>query len=341
MSGSAPIVYFLYGDDEFAIAQFVKEMESKLGDAEIASMNSSRLDGKTISPEEVITIAGAMPFLARRRIVILDNPMENLIAKGNKTKSESSALKEVQRKFLGMLGKIPETTGLCLVEMVEEKEKKKKLQWFFDWAAKDPKRIFVKEFSLPKGPQMQRWILSKARELGGAFTPQAAGALSSLVGSDTRQAMQEIEKLLAYVNYRRSVDVDDVDMITADYSEADIFALVDAVSTQQPRQALSLLRKLFDQQEPMMTFAMIQRQFRLLLQAREVLDRGGNQAEIARQLKVHPFVSEKLNNQARRFALKQLEMVHRRLLDLDEEIKTGQIEVDLALETFVAAFTSQ
>jgi len=90
-----------------------------------------------------------------------------------------------------------------------------------------------------------------------------------------------------------------------------------------------------------MTFVMIQRQFRLLLQAREVIDQGGDAREIMKQLKLHPFVSEKLNNQARRFDLQQLETVYRRLLDMDEGIKTGQIDADLALQTFVAAFTIQ
>ena len=341
MSQAVPVIYFLYGDDEFAIAQYVKDMESKLGDPDIASMNISRLDGKTIHTEEIITTAGAMPFLARRRIVIVDNPLVNLIPRDKISEKEELVLKEAQDKFLEMLGKIPDTTGLCLVELITEKNKKKKLQWFFDRAQKDPDRTLIKEFNQPKGNQMAGWVQSKARTLGGAFTPQGATALASLVGNDTRLATQEIEKLLAYVNYQRAIDADDVDMNTADYAQADIFALVDAVSLQQPRQAMTLLLKLLDQQEPIMTFVMIQRQFRLLLQAREVIDQGGNAREIMKQLKIHPYVSEKLNNQARRFDIQQLEIVYRRLLDLDEGIKTGQIDADLALQTFVAAFTSQ
>lgn len=329
MSQAAPVVYLLHGDDEFAIAQFVKEMESKLGDPSIAEMNISRLDGKTLHPDEIITTAGAMPFLARRRLVILQQPLINIT-------SESE-----QRKFTRILEQIPETTGLIVVENISDRGRNKKIQWFLDWAKKDPHRTLIKEFNLPKGNQMIGWIHTKARNLGGAFTPQGATALASLVGNDTRLATQEIEKLMAFVNYQRAVDADDVDMITADYAQADIFALVDAVSLQQSRQAMSVLHKMLDQQDPMMIFAMVQRQFRLLIQAREVLDHGGGQAEIARQLKIHPFVAEKLNKQARQFDLKQLEMVYRRLLDLDEGIKTGQVDINLALQTFVAAFTSQ
>ena len=88
MSEFPPVIYFLYGDDEYAISQFVKEMEGKLGDESIASMNISRLDGKNTSLDEVISIARAMPFLTRRRIVILDNPMINLIARDHMSEKE-------------------------------------------------------------------------------------------------------------------------------------------------------------------------------------------------------------------------------------------------------------
>ncbi len=337
MSQSVPVIYFLYGDDEFAIAQFVKEMESKLGDSSIAEMNISRFGKQNYNFSELISTSVALPFLTRRRLIILSNP------------STYMSTKEFEEGLIPHFEQIPESTAFVLIEIpVDEdreikkfKERQKKQKIIFK--AVDPKsnRFFIQELRLPKGNQMAGWIQDKVRSLGGAFTPQGAAALASLVGNDTRLATQEIEKLLAFVNYQRAVDADDVDMITADYAQADIFALVDAVSVQQPRQEMTLLLKLLDQQEPIMTFVMIQRQFRLLLQAREVIDQGGDAREIMKQLKLHPFVSEKLNNQARRFDLQQLETVYRRLLDLDEGIKTGQIDADLALQTFVAAFTIQ
>ena len=85
---------------------------------------------------------------------------------------------------------------------------------------------------------------------------------------------------------------------------------------------------------------MVVRQFRLLLLAREVLDGGGNKADVIRDLKIHPFVADKLLGQVRRFDLHTLEMIYHRLLDLDEAIKTGEIPADLALDTLVAALTT-
>ena len=80
---------------------------------------------------------------------------------------------------------------------------------------------------------------------------------------------------------------------------------------------------------------MVVRQFRLLIQAREILDGRGNQNDVARALGVHPFVAEKAAQQAARFSIESLESIYRRLLKIDEGVKTSQVTLDLALDTLV------
>jgi DNA polymerase-3 subunit delta len=95
-----------------------------------------------------------------------------------------------------------------------------------------------------------------------------------------------------------------------------------------------------EQQDPFSIFGMVIRQFRLLLLTREILDRNGQRADIIRELKIAPFVADKLMLQARHFSLPVLEQVYHRLLDLDEAMKTGQIGSDLALDTLVTVFAA-
>jgi len=68
MGEAAPVVYLLYGEDEFAIAQFVSEMEARLGDPTTAMMNVTHLDGRSYNPDELLSVASVMPFLATRRL---------------------------------------------------------------------------------------------------------------------------------------------------------------------------------------------------------------------------------------------------------------------------------
>ena len=165
--------------------------------------------------------------------------------------------------------------------------------------------------------------------------------MAHLVNDNPRQAEQEIHKLLAYVNYQRAVETDDVQNLTTDSSQGDIFAMVDALSAKDGRKALQVLHKLLEEEDPRGIFPMIIRQFRLLILAREILDDQGPGANFARLMGVHPFVADKTVRQASQFSLPVLEAVYRRLLEMDEALKTSQVEGDIALDTLVASFTSQ
>jgi len=116
---------------------------------------------------------------------------------------------------------------------------------------------------------------------------------------------------------------------------------VDAVGSQNGRQAQKLLRRLLDERDAFELFALVIRQFRLLLQAREVMEEGGNLPEVTSALGQHPFVAEKVFNQAKRFSLGSLQGIYRHLLVMDESAKTGVMTLDLSLETFIVELTHQ
>ncbi len=332
MAEATPVVYLLHGEDEYAIAQFVSEMETRLGDPVNAAMNITRLEGSDFNLNELLSIASAMPFLARRRLVILVEQLRRL------------ASPAARDGFTEQLQKVPPTTALVIVEhhtLTSEADRRRgKIHWLEKWALGQGERVYLRNFPLPKGAMMVRRIQDQARQAGGQITPQAAELLSSLVDGDPRLADQEIQKLLAHVNYKRPVEPDDVELLTADLGQGDIFAMVDALGNQNGRVALSMLQRLLEQQDPISIFGMVVRQFRLLLLAREILDKGGNRGDVARRLRVPPFVADKLVVQARHFTIPALEAIYHRLLGIDEAIKTGKVPGDLALDTLVAALTN-
>jgi DNA polymerase-3 subunit delta len=349
VSETAPVIYLLYGDDEFAISQFVAELEKKVGDPATATLNISRLEGLSLARQdklaELLRVAAAMPFLAKRRLVILVNSLADLEPprEPRKNKTQMEAFQAQVEGFKQQMEKIPDTTALVLVEnrlLVEWRDRKKGMQhWLESWAETNPERIFHREFLNPHGAAMADWIQKKAEHYGGVFSTQAAQLLARRTDDESRLADQEIQKLLAYVNFKRPVQPEDVQLLTADTAEGDIFAFVDAIGQGDGKQAMSLLQRLLEQQDTVYIFSMIVRQFRLLLLASEVSGKGGNEQDVASVLKLHPFVAGKISLQARRFSLAALEEIYHRLLVLDVEMKSSQLAPELALETFVAEFT--
>src|SRR6185503_6044985 len=299
--------------------------ESDFTDPTSADMNTARLDARSISEDDLNNAVNAMPFLAKRRLVLLQNS-------SSKYNNPSA-----RKKFLEFIAKTPETTRLVLYELVEPKEAEK--HWLMKWAEKNDKLIQTRAFMLPRLKDMTGWIVNETRNQGGQIEPRAAEMLKDMVGVDTRQAGMEIAKLLAYANWARPVTGQDVEAVCIVTSQQSVFDFVDALSNGNGKSAQHLLHRLLETEDPFSLWGMVVRQFRLLIQAREILDGRGNQYDVARALGVHPFVAEKTTQQAGHFSIESLESIYRRLLNIDEGVKTSQVTLDLAMDTLVVELT--
>lgn len=334
MNEPKPVVYVLHGEDEFAIAQVIAKMEQEMGDPAVAAMNTSRLDGRSLSLDELQTTASALPFMGERRLVVVTNWVNTIITP------------DQQAKTIKVLENLPSTTRLVLVEnktLVDKSSKpwESKPHWLVVWTKQIPQYAYEKHFALLTGRDLANWIQKQAGNLGGIFTPGAAELLAGLAGDDPRMAQQEINKLLAYVNYRRPVEIEDVQEVTPDVSLVENFALVNALRKRDLHQALKVLCKELEETDAYLLVSRIARQFSTLLCARDVLDRGGNIKNIANELKIKENYAKHLYDHALKLSSDELETVHHRLLEIDEAIKTGQIDGDIALECFVADYITK
>ena len=76
-------------------------------------------------------------------------------------------------------------------------------------------------------------------------------------------------------------------------------------------------------------------QLRLLLQTKFLIKIGYQQANIAETLKVHPYRVKLAMQEVRRFDEGLLIRLFDRLVELDYQIKTGQIDKELSFQLFV------
>lgn len=193
----------------------------------------------------------------------------------------------------------------------------------------------MKAYFMPKRWEMSKWLENEARKQGGRLEPQAASLLAGMTGEDTRIAAQEITKLLTYANYARPVTAADVEQVSILSAQGDVFALVDALGKGEGQKAQASLHRLLENEESFSLWGMVIRQFRLLLQAREMLDERATVPEVQKALGLHEFVAGKICEQARRFSISTLESIYHKLLEIDEGAKTSQVPLDLALDTLV------
>jgi len=326
MSDSAHI-HLLLGTDEFGIRQHASRLGKIFSDPTSADMNTSHLDGRSVSENEISNAAGAMPFLAAQRLVLLESlPKRYQGAEGHK-------------KFLSLLDSLPPSALFILLETEELKEKDFPNHWLVKWAGKNPQKAKGQGFFLPKMREMPAWLMAEAKRQGGKMEADAASRLAEMTGENTRQAAQEITKLLTYVNFAHPIGLEDVEAVSIVSAGADVFEMVDALGGRDGKKAQRILRRLLQEKDAFELFGMVVRQFRLLLLAREVMDEGGTLQEAASALGVHPFVAEKVWGQARKFPAESLRGIHHRLLGMDEAAKTGGMPLDVGLDVFLVELT--
>ncbi len=334
MAEEGPEIYVFDGDDEFAINVSIDKLRSRLGDANIAGMNTTRLDGRSASLSLLKDAAAAIPFLAAKRLVILTYPTSRLKDKPD------------QEEFIHYLEAEKPTTKLVLVEydfLTSERDRRdNKLNWLEKWATspQQAKRVFLRHHPTPSAGLMVKWIQDHVKTSGGQITTQAAVSLANQIGDDTRLASQEITKLLTYVNFARPVDIDDVEHLTPTTAKIGDFELVNAIRDRDQRKAQGLMHRSLQETDPLWILQSIAYQVRVLIMAREILDERATINDIPRSLKIGYYPAKLALESAPRFSMKFLETIFHRLLEIDEAIKTGQIEPDLALELLIIELTN-
>jgi DNA polymerase-3 subunit delta len=330
-----PVIYLFHGDDEPAIHGEIEKLKARVGGPGVLEMNFTQLDGRSLAFDDLVTACAAMPFLAERRLVVLDHPL-------------AYAKDEVNReKFLDLLNRIPSSTALVLIEhqalsslITKDWKKLDKNHWLEDWAEAAGGRVYHKKMvMLETSGGVTGWIQKRATIYGGEFTGRAAARLAELSSTEASILDQEIQKLLTYVDWNRPVEVQDVERLAVEIPETDIFALVDALGNQDGQSAVAMFHHLLEEQDVKSIFPMIIRQFRLLLLCRELLESGASETEVARTLQLHPFVARKVYSQARHFDLPLLETVYHRLLAIDAAWKLGDMDPDLNLNVWMAELT--
>jgi DNA polymerase-3 subunit delta len=325
--GESARFFIFHGKDEFTQAETLRKLKSDLGDPAMVDLNTSYFNGATVRLGELMHACSTVPFLAEKRLVVVEGLLEHLDGAG--CEKERDAL-------LDYLPQLPASTRLVLLEGQTLSPQNR-----FIRLANSIPAGYELAFHVPKGWALERWIAKRVAFHGGAIHPHAAALLAADVGEDLRLLEMEIIKLLTFVNFARPIQPEDVEALTPYVAQADIFALVDAIGQQQGKRAATLLRrKLEAGEEPLYLLVMITRQIRLLIQVREKLDQGYRLDQVADEVKLHPYVAEKLARQAVNFDLPQLEEVHRQLLETDVAIKTGQIDPAVALDLLVIEVAS-
>ena len=239
----------------------------------------------------------------------------------------SGTHKDRQQVLQNLLDLLNDRVCLVFIEQKVDKRLKSLL------AAVQDKGV-IAEMALENPKILKQWIEAECRQRGIKISSEAAESMVDRCDHSMRVIWSEMEKMFLYLEYKgqTEVDLETVKLIGLPDLRGNIFDLTDAISNGQTENALILLDTLIRQKQPVQLIQfMFARHFRQLICAAET----GKSNELISQLKVMPFVANRLIKQAKQFSLPVMERIYELCFESDLMVKTGKMTDRLVLETLM------
>ena len=309
-------LYLFYGKEKYLAAQ----TRDKLKEALIPSgdtMNYSYFEGKKTDLPEILELIQTMPFFNDYRLLVLD---------------QTELGKKSNDDFLSALKEIPETTILLIIE--DEVDKRSKIYKYIN------KEGCAVSFETPKEKDVILWVAQMLKKEQKKMTQKDIQLFLYKTGQDMFTIKNELEKLIAYTKGREVIGSEDLEALTTAQTTNQIFVMLEAIAKKQRDTVLKLYYDLIELKEsPFGILALLVRQCNQLLQTQSLLEAGKSQGEMAKELKVPPFVVGKLKQQVRLFKREELYAMIKKCAVTDEGIKTGKITDRIGVELLLVEFS--
>ena len=316
------MIIFLYGDDDYQSTQKLSAIKEKFAKRDAFGLGLSVLDydereGKASLSE----VVGAGGLFSSKKLVIVRSVFN----------FGSSSDQENILEFLKVKKNLPEDREVTIVFW--EKGSPRKNNKLFKFLIQKSKN---REFEKLEGGNLSGWAEEKVEQLRAGISPEAVQRLVAYVGNDLWRMENEIGKL---ANFKGGeiIEANDVDLLVKSKTEADIFKTVEALGAGDKKTALGFLHNQLEKgDDPFYILSMYIYQFRNLLKIGSYYYQGiTDQYEIAKDAKIHPFVVGKGIAQLRGFSQEKLKKIYGKLSRIDIDVKTGAIDIGLALDKFV------
>lgn len=310
--------YIMYGEDDFSLREALAEIKKRLGDEAALATSTSVFRGEGLTPDQLAAACNTIPFLAPYRLVIVEGLL-GLFEQQDRTKRGPKAKTPAWGSLRDCVKRMPDTTVLVLVDG--------KLTKSNPLLGQVRPNAEVREFLPLRGNNLRDWMRERAQERGVSLSSGAMRRLDALVGGNLWALSSEIDKLSLYA-LGRTIEEEDVEAVVTAAREFTVFNLVDAILARNPTEAMKLLHRLQDEGAvPPYVLFMITRQFRLVMQAKDLVQQQRKRDEIKTILGIpKDFLLQKVLAQARARTMPELEEVYRGLLDTDISIKTGRLK---------------
>ncbi len=304
-------IYVLTGEEHFLKRQVVTALRKIVLGADDDGFGLTTFAGDKATFAAVHNELSTLPFLAPRRLVVVEN---------------ADPFVQQERPKLEKYVAVPATSGVLVLEVKS-------------WPGNTKLAKLVPESTTihckpPAGHTLPQWCADWcAARYGKQIAGPAARLLVDLVGAEMGQLDQELQKLATYVGEAGRIEAADVDQLVGDSRAEKTFQIFALIGNGETGKALTMLGRLLDQGEnPHKLLGAFSWQLRALVQATRLQQQQKmSLGEALEKVRLHRGNEPQLRHFGRR-----IDRLYDWLLQTDQALKGGsQLPERTVLEQLV------
>ncbi|PLX88309.1 MAG: DNA polymerase III subunit delta [Desulfuromonas sp.] len=316
-SNISPLL-LIFGADGFLVERAVRQVKEAILTPGTEDFNFYQASGKELNVDDLLSVAQTLPVFAERRLVLIKD-----------IQAVPAALLDQLQLYLKDPN--PQTCLLLSGEKIDSRRK------FFQ---EFKKKGDVVEFKPLSEKQLPSFVRERLAAEQFEMTGDALMLFCSRVSTNLQEVQAELIKLQTFMGEKRLIDVAEVQALTSGSRSENIFEVSNAVAMGDTAAALTLVKKLLEEGEaPLKMLSLLVRHFRQLWQLRELEVQRVSQQEMARRVRVPPFVVGRMLSQARRYSRVDFRRAFELFLETDLAIKSSGAEPEARLEGLLLSLT--
>ncbi len=300
--------YIFHGEEQFLLNHYLTSLRKIMLDPLTESFNYHRLNSETFSIRQLIDAVEAMPMMAERTLVLVED-------------IDLFKLPEDDRvKVAQLVSDIPQWCTLILVYETVLWHPDKRLKRFWDAISSN---ALIVEFAKQNQRDLVAWIQRHFAAYHKRISAELCVYLIEITDGTMTALHGEINKICAYSG---SDDIcrADIDAVTEPVMDAVVFQMTDLISAGNFGTAFEKLQILFKmQEEPLSILGAIGNHFRRISAGRTLIDAGKSSVHLQKIYNLSDYPARKAMEAARKIRPEYCRKAAELVLETDYRIKTS------------------
>lgn len=317
-------IKIIYGENTFMVEKTVKSIKKQFGDI-VLGINFVVIQSENIN--NIISEIETPAFGYEKKLIIVNKC--GLLQKELKTKKTNNNI--IANELANYIENNLNVFENVILVIVEETVDKANVLF----KCVQSKGI-VNEYKELTSFELENQLVSLCGAYKVYLSKDMAKYIVELCGTSLQELINECRKLIEYVGENGIIDKKAIDLLAVPKIEAVIFELSDKLANKNIIEALKVLEKLKYNKEPSQKILItLYNHFKKIYITKIAIKEKCSIEDVLHLKSSQMFLVMKYKKQANAFSEQELRAILDDLINLDYDSKSGLIDIDIGIETFL------